>query len=292
MSCSSTITVDGWLSRNCTEYAATQGQTFYNELFENFYPSGKLWIPGISESDNIDERLRFQHLLTDLCNTGSNGKYCREPLLDICSQYTREDLSNPLARQICGCYIPSSEYSEGIRACDPICSGFDTIKYHEANQNSFQTCQSTLCIIDNFTLIAKGSSVGDITFTQACPYCSAGGNCRCIIGDINIIASDSRLGALSLEQNCVGEIECYATVDGVRMPVDDCQSYIESFGLTTSVVEKQSNTYFIYTWAFLVFAVLVLILFLVGTRLLLSQKSRPEVIRIQKDISPSDLIGT
>ena len=184
-------------------------------------------------------------------------------------------MSQPLVRKTCGCHLSQSQYTSDIRACDTICSGYDTIKYYGQS-----TCQASVCVIDNFTLIAKGSSVGDITFTQACPFCSGSSSCKCIIGDINIIAQDSRMGALQLEQNCGGGVECYADIEGVRTQLSDCQQYINSFGLTTSVVDKQVQTYTIYTIMFIIGAIVLIILFIIGIVFLIKQNRKPEVIRI------------
>jgi hypothetical protein len=277
-----TSNVEEWLANDCTDYARTQGQGFYNDLFNNFYPSGEVFVPGMSSSDSggIDEDIRFQHLLTDLC---TDNKYCTGPLDSLCSKYSRSDMSHPLIRQLCSCHLPQSEYTSDIRACDTICSGYDTVKYY--GQSS---CQASVCVIDNFTLIAKGSSVGDITFTQACPYCTS--SCKCIIGDINIISQDSRLGALNLEQNCGGQIECYADIEGVRTPISDCQQYINSFGLTTSVVDKQVQVYTTYTITFLIAAIILIILFIIGIIFLLKQNRKPEIVKIKNTMSsPSKL---
>jgi hypothetical protein len=279
MSCL-TPDVETWLRYNCLNQASNEAQSFYNTLFENATPTGQLWIPGVNNP--TPDQLEFQDLLVDLCNTDPNGKYCREPLLEICSQYTRQDASNPIVRKMCGCYLPNSEYpSADIRTCDTICSGYNTIKYHAVGGEDPVQCISSLCIIDNFTLIAKGSSVGDITFNQTCPNCSAVSNCKCIIGDINIIAQDSRMGALNLNQNCAGNYECYATVEGLRVPVEDCQQYINSFGLTTSVVNRQRDTFTAYVWGFAIFALLLVILFIVGVVLLLKHGNKAEVVQVE-----------
>lgn len=261
MSCI-TSNVDLWMERNCTEYASTQGQSFYNELFDNFYKSSNgLWIPGVSPSNPyLDETLRFQNLLVDLCNSGTNGQYCREPLNKICSEYSRSDTANPIIKRICGCHLPEYEYSSN-RACDPICSSYDIIKYIPPGMIVPDSCTSTVCIIDNFTLIANGSSVGNITFNQACPYCSGITSCNCIIGDINIIAQDSRMGGLNLEQNCGGSLECYSNIDGVKVPVENCSEYIQSLGLSTSTVEEEKKIYKTYSIGFIIFIIILIFFF-------------------------------
>lgn len=257
--CDKTTNVDNWMSRNCTEYALSQGSDFYTDLFQNFYQSsgGGLWIPGVSVPTFLDENLRFQNLLVDLCN--QDGKYCIEPLDEICSGYTRQDTQNPIIRKVCGCFLPNDQYL-GNRACDPICSSYDNLKRY--NQT---TCNTSICIIDNFTILAKGSSIGDITFQQTCPYCSPVSQCKCVISDLNLIIQDSRLGALNLTQNCPSDaLECYTTLDGVRVKLDNCSDYIQSFGLTTSVVEKQKRTYHVGLVTFIVLTIVVIILFLIG----------------------------
>lgn len=278
-------TVNEWLNGNCTEYSRTQGQEFFTELIGNFYSdSGReLWIPGVNDRINIDSNLNFQNLLVDVCNTGSNGKYCREPFLNICSRYTRQDASNPIVKKLCGCYLPDTESGEPERrSCDTICSAYDNLKYHEEGVDTPQTCNANLCIIDNFTLIAKGSSIGDITFSQTCPFCTAGANCKCIIGDINIIAQDSRMGSLQLEQNCTGGTECYTDNNGVRTEVD-CNMYLSTFGLSTSEVKTEYEIWKTYTWAFLLFAILFGILFIVTIVLTLITPEKTKTIVIKPD---------
>lgn len=135
----------------------------------------------------------FQYLLRDLCNDSQVGGKCSILLNQICAQYTRDDTQHPIIRQICGCYLPNSQYNVNIpRPCDTVCSGFETIKYFQnSTDSSPQQCVSDVCIIDNVTIEATNSSVGDITFNQLCPFCEGASNCRCVISDINIISNDS-----------------------------------------------------------------------------------------------------
>jgi len=281
-SCASYTNVDAWMSNHCTEYALEQTQDFYSSLFNNFYQSTEgIWLPGVSPPNiYLDETLAFQNLLVDLCNTDGVGKYCREPLLNVCSKYTRADTSHPIIRSVCGCWLPDSEYLDKTRACDNICSAYNTIKYHEPDQSTAQTCDSSVCVIDNITLIAKGSSIGDITFTQACSYCGVSSDCRCIIGDINLIIQDSRMGELNLDQNCGGSIECYTTIEGVRTEVPDCTQYINSFGLTSSVVDSKREFYQSYSITFLVFSIILVLLFVVVGLYMLFRKEKAEVVQI------------
>lgn len=278
--CASLTNVDEWNSRGCTDYALKQGQGFYNNLFNNFYQEAGngIWVPGISLlNEDIEGSLRFQGLIVDLCNSGFSGKYCRDPLFDVCSKYTRADLSHPIIRRVCGCYLPEEEYPEGNRACDTVCSGYDILRYYEKNSNAPQICHDSLCIIDNFTLLAKGSSIGDITFTQACPFCGTS-ECLCIVGDLNFVIQDSRMGALNLKTHC-DEIKCYTTIEGVRTELPDCKQYINNFGLTTSVVDTKREVYRGYSISFFVFGIVLILLFLGLGLYLLFREIQPEIIR-------------
>lgn len=126
--------VNYWIENNCLEETYQWTQNDFDTLFENTYPdySNGVYVPGVSfpESNFNQYRnlLEFQYMLIDICNTGSNGRFCRQPLTELCSSYVRKDTENPVVRSICGCYLTDIEYSDnGARPCDSICSSFNTI---------------------------------------------------------------------------------------------------------------------------------------------------------------------
>jgi hypothetical protein len=251
-----------WFQNDCNTVALNSGQDFYYQLFKITWPENQLFIPGISQlsTEELNNRLLFQGLVADTCNESSNGRYCREPLLNLCGQYSKSDLFNPIIERFCGCYLSADNYDQTLpRPCDRVCGNSQPIPYYESSsQLNYQTCNTSVCLIDNFTLISIGSSVDNITFTQACPNCTITG-CRCIISDINLIASDSRLGGLNIEQDCEQGTTCYESSSGIAQEVP-CEQYLSTFGLPTSSLIKEEQVLSTYTWALLASALIILLL--------------------------------
>jgi len=257
-------TVEDWFSNNCINRVITAPQSYYNQLFNNFYEplSEGIFVPGVNNP--TDDQLNFQYLLGDFCNNNNIGGKCQSLWTERCSNYTRDDTTNPIVRQFCGCYLPADQYEDpSQRACDVICSGLDQVKYFETSTStSPQTCDTNVCIIDDVTIRAVGSTVGDITFSQLCQNCGVT-DCRCIISDINIISQDSQLDQLNLEQNCGGSVTCFANVEGQRQQVN-CNQYLASFGIPTGSIETQKRNAQIYVIGFGILTLLLLILLIIG----------------------------
>lgn len=256
--CTEVNQVATWLSENCT--AQANNQTFFNELFQNFYPTGELWIPGINNP--TDDQLNFQNLLKDLCNQPANGGFCSNNWTQICSNYTRSDAANPIVQQFCGCYLPESQYNQSIqRSCDPICSNINNVQYFPGpTALSPQPCNSNVCIIDNVTIDIISSNVGPITFSQLCTNCGVAGSCQCIIGDIDIISQNSQLAGINLTQNCGGNVTCFNS----SQEQVDCSQYLGTFGTNSQVVQNQKTKDLIFIFGFALLALLFFILFIIG----------------------------
>lgn len=252
--CETVSTVTDWFSNDCTGQA--NNQQFFNNLFTNFFTEGELWIPGINNPTS--DQLNFQYLIAGLCNENQNGGFCSQNLTQLCQNYTREDTINPLVQQFCGCYLNSSQYNQSIqRSCDPVCSNINNINYFPSSTaTSPETCNSSVCVIDNVTIQAVSSTVGQITFSELCTNCGVAGSCECIIGDIDIISQNSILAGVNLTQNCGGGVLCF---DSNQNPVN-CSQFLSS----TATQGSQKTQFFYYLIGFGIIALLIFILFVIA----------------------------
>lgn len=276
-----TTNVFTWMANDCTNKSLLAGEEFYTQLFNNFYNNQHgLYIPGIYTEEHFpdSDNLQFQGLLADICNLGTNGRYCREPLIFQCSVYNREDAQNPTVKQMCGCYLSQNNYSSNVnRSCDTLCSSYNGINYYPSiNSTTAEQCITNVCIIDNITINAVNSNVGDITFTQVCPYCSGVANCQCIINDVNIITQNSSLGAIGIVQDCGDNSICYQRqLDGTQAEVP-CSEYFSEFGTNPTANEQYTTIYTRLLWGFFIFALVFLIIFMVVIAYIISTPS-PEI---------------
>lgn len=264
--CSTTKNVNFFLSNQCLDYYTytEHNQESFDELFENNFPNNELHIPGIN--DPSSEELYFQQLLIDVCNYSDNGRFCRKPLLELCSSYTRDDLINPTIKQMCGCYLPDEFYSADIvRSCDNVCSNISTINYYSNSEQLRPVeCISNACIIDGVNIEAVNSNVGDITFTQLCPLCSGAANCQCIINDINIISKNSSLGKIDINQNCGSVSKCFSKTENGTQQEVDCDEYFAEFGTNVPYTEQIRTISYNVIIVVSVIIALLIILFIVA----------------------------
>ncbi len=188
-------------------------------------PEGLSWAQGemktvLSNFFSSQEGIRpvgtaqsFQEYLYRFCS--DTPQACETGLTSICSEYSREAASgNPNVVNFCGCHmIPSvyavyaNQYAIG-KECDPLCARTSTVPFSNS-QGQIQSCQSSICIIDDVTLNLTDTDVGNINFYQACGGCSGSASCRCSISGITITAAEAELGEIDFNQVCTGEITCY-----------------------------------------------------------------------------------
>ena len=242
------VTTEQWKDEDCSSLFDTLNQTEINGVFLEFYAKseGKIWVPGVNDLDGSKQE--YQNILMSYCGEGNNGAKCRDSLALLCSTFTREDTLNGPIKRMCGCYLQSDQYSDQIpRVCDTICFGADVPYFNSSQSEIPQTCTTQACIIDNVTIQAQGSSVGNVTFTQICPACGVGSGCRCIINDINLIVSDSRFESINILQNCDGSTMCFQRDEfGNRLEVP-CDTYLETFGINVRDVTKTKRRFEMYS---------------------------------------------
>jgi hypothetical protein len=259
MSCSDRdITVSDWYSHGCVSQAPSFDAAFYTNLFKSFYPRDEIWVPEINNPTK--EQLEFQYMLIDICNNAGKG-YCRSPLFRVCSGYTRSDMINPTIRSVCGCYLPSSQYNVSVeRQCDPVCTGYNSISYFGAETAKVPTsCSGDICLISDITVESMGSGIGEIKFSQICPFCGVD-KCRCIIADIDIISRDSRLRGVDISTNCSSSL-CFDTTTSTNSV--PCGDYVKKFGLDSNYISQMNGIYVTYIVGLVIlFIVVVVLLFL------------------------------
>lgn len=166
--------------------------------------------------------------IIEVCQDYPGG--CDAVLGQVCAGFDRDDLKeNPNLGKLCGCFMADAEYDKytgsfGVnKICDPACVLQSAVKPRDP-ENEFVTlkCDQSICVIDDVTISILGkSTVGDITFGQACSACSGDSGCTCNISDISITSVESTIGDVSFQQACGGVVNCYERdANGIPRPVD------------------------------------------------------------------------
>lgn len=210
-----------------------------------------------------------------------NPGACDDVLKTKCAGVTREELSNNVnLASLCGCHMPDIQYESfsqfGIeRECDPVCALGTAVKLHDtttSNPARFIKCNQSICVIDDVTLnILAGSTVGDISFSQACSSCSDGGgngSCRCYITDTTITAIDSLIGNVSFQQQCGNAPLCYrkAPVLGAPPIQIDCASGSDVSGETTTSSNRTNPIRTLWIVLGILIALIVIAVLFASTR--------------------------
>lgn len=136
------------------------------------------------------------------------------------------------------------------RECEPTCVLESTIKQGDRDGRAIE-CTDTLCIINDVSLsILDNSSTGNISFSQLCKSCgdsNNGGSCRCILDNITIDAVQSKVGDVNFSEACGGQPLCYQTSEDETIPPKqvDCTTnqHINTGGPITDNVAKPTNNH-------------------------------------------------
>ena len=202
---SNTEDPSGLINQNNLSWAQNAMANTFSKFL--FFTDGEIKQPGL-ESD-------FQRYLYNFCL--ENPAACQVGLNASCNGYTNLQTStNSNIANMCGCHLNNVNYQVyenlyGVpRQCTPVCARAFTVPSVDT-LGSVQSCEGTICIIDNVTFQLSNSNVGDINFFQSCGSCSASGsaNCFCSISGVNLQTAESRLGGVDLIQRCQGSLRCY-----------------------------------------------------------------------------------
>ena len=254
-----TVEPEVWFENNCTEVSKTKDQAFFDQLFNLFYQGES----GVKLNSELD----FQNLLIDVCNLPENGGKCKSNWARQCEVYQRSELENLSVQRTCACYLPDSEYQnqqgaqEFPRACDPFCAKnrINGVNFFESSDSvTPETCQTNICLIDNVTVEAINSDLGQIQFGELCGGCGGTGNCRCIISDINLLVNNSKLDQIDFINDCPGGAICFAKdQDGQNQEVP-CESYFQEFNQKAET--RRRNLLIIIVVIILIIIILVIYL--------------------------------
>lgn len=123
----------------------------------------------------------LQESLYDLCGSREPDirGICNLAQDYMCSECTREDLDDKPHIQFCGCYVKPDQLSidNGISyQCDTLCSMGDVFKVMEVETGIIQTCNKPVCVINDISIKATGSVLGNLSFVQMCPFCAVSNN--------------------------------------------------------------------------------------------------------------------
>lgn len=249
-----------------------------------------IFIPGAS--DVSQEIFRDQEIVRQFClfNDSANAPICRDTLIRMC-KFTSEQTLNMDLMQLCGCYLPDSEYTNtGGRVCDNLCVGATVIKYVEEGQTVPSRCSSGVCVIDGVSINISSSFGGDINFYQTCPSCGPT-PCRCIINDIDVLVDNVKSSNLNIEQNCKGGTTCYVSGENGQQQEVPCESYLAVLNKNTQVGNfsaqgGQSSANWGIFWLSFSFGVLFFLLFIYLVYEKLNEKPKIVVQRYQYGKKP------
>ena len=190
---------------------------------------------------------------TDMPALAEKSEGVLDTVLDtMCSYFTKEDLQkDPTLKRLCGCHLSTgatldsapknmllqprkgvkNQYTYGTatigsRECDPVCNLTDTI------QRKSGRCKGTQCIIDGFSVDARGSQGTSVNLDLNCGNCKDS-SCQCYIGDFKTNFKNSKYGLLKVKQNC-GECFAFDSTIGESRPID-CETleYLDKDGKGT-----------------------------------------------------------
>lgn len=207
---------------------------------------------------------------------------CDAVLTDVCAGYTRADLgANPNLGILCGCFMSNQQYDAytgafGVsKICDPACVLQAAVKPADPS-NQFVTlhCDQAICVIDDVTIsILEKSTVGNITFGQACGSCGGNAGCVCNISDISITAVESAVQGINFSQECSGNLNCFkSNANGIPQQVN-CSTLDTT---STSGTSGISGTAVVVIVAIIV--VVLILLFIIIFTALLSRKSKESAL--------------
>jgi hypothetical protein len=168
----------------------TEFQLMLSKYFNTTIDGHNIALPGELGYDD------FQHTLTQACQALPG--VCSIAQTNLCNGCSRSTISNNSDLvQLCGCFSPNLDpniYTRNIpKQCDPLCSNSVAAKDADPATGAVATCTDTICVIDNISITATKSTVGNININQVCQGCSEVNGCTCII-DTSVANLASSLG--------------------------------------------------------------------------------------------------
>jgi len=140
-----------------------------------------------------------------------------------------------------------------------------------SNPAAFKKCKQSVCVIDDVTInILAHSVTGPISFSQACGSCAGNagaGSCRCYIENVSITAINSLIGDVSFNQQCGGTPLCYksAPVAGAPPIQVDCGTGTPIASSTGTSSGTGTNPVPFLWIALAIMGVIILVIILVST---------------------------
>ncbi len=207
---------------------------------------------------------QLQDLLINTCN-GANGNnttgVCSKALPELCVYCSREQVSdNTNLLKLCGCFAPDLDptlYSDVTKECDPLCSQYQVSRFRDDETGIVDQCNSTVCVINNVSITATKSSVGEVNFVQACPNCDPLLPCKCIV-DVTVSSSYEQVGldSVNFYQYCGTNSVCIVidnqTGKSMEVPCQD--------NLTEIKATEYNYTVSIQTWILILIIIILTIL--------------------------------
>lgn len=173
------------------------------------------------ESSETRSDIQLNSMIWEVCK--KTPGICQKALFNYCANVTPETIvRNSQLLPWCGCYMNPEEYQKYTdlyqisRECAPPCNMQGVINLPSDNGAGLKICKKSTCIIDDITINIANSQVGDgsgITFSQLCNSCSSiDASCNCLVSNGNFDFINSKIGDVTISQQCGGSSVCYKEV--------------------------------------------------------------------------------
>lgn len=153
------------------------------DLFANYLTTNTITDATVDPRYNA-----FQEDLLQMCSSRALPGVCSSALDTFCQPRSRKQISQSrVLANFCGCKAtPDPNYKAYTnKACDPLCHRGATVQLADQKTGTIQSCNNTVCVIDDISINLSKSTVGTVTFQQICPGC-VGSECTCIISGVNV----------------------------------------------------------------------------------------------------------
>lgn len=208
------------------------------------------------------------YLCNKLCPSFSYGFLSNNPAVtDWCGCYITPDNADTLFENITPNQVTPDD-ERGANPCYPLCHRIETIPLFSIEDGSEYECSTSVCVIDNVTINAVNSSVGNVNITQICPSCSPDRLCECIISSNDLPNTFEELGiSASYSSYCGENGQCYVlNPDNSLTPVN-CTDYLTN---------KSSNL----TWIYILISLIGVFVILLAIGIFIATKNRKIIEKI------------
>lgn len=157
--------------------------------------------------------------------------------------------------RVCGCFLGRDQY-DVARECDPLCT--------RASIQRVTTCGANICLINGLDINVIDSTTGDININQQCGGCTVSSGCICYMNDVNVLAQNSRVGAITFDTAESCTISTCTTTDGIGIPCDEFFGALAENADPSGKSVQEKTTLWLYVMTPATWIALVMLMVLAG----------------------------